>query len=235
LAPLLSLESLLGFGVEGAGGTFLSPSEALGRELAGSAVQLSDDARWPDGVAAQAYDDEGIETGARALIADGRVAGLLAGREASARAEMEGQAGHMRARAWAEPPCAAPSNLLLSPGEGGDLEALVADTGEGILLDGPSAYARSHDGHDYLAGCELGWRIEQGRKTTRVRAPVYQGGVEALWRSCDAVADASQWRPYGLRWAPGLAVGVGTSPARFRGVHLGSVSRSGEGARSAQG
>lgn len=60
-----------------------------------------------------------------------------------------------------------------------------------------------------------------------VKNPTYQGITPEFWGSCDAIADHSAWRLWGVancgKGQPGQTAMMchGSSPARFRKVKIG--------------
>lgn len=227
LGPLFELERMLGFGGGGYSGTILEPRDLGVRRLASSHVHLSSDARQRGGAGTFGFDDEGVSAERIELLSEGRVAGYLASREMAAKVGLDRSRGSMRASSWSAPPTPRASNLILQPGKNGDLEALIAGTDRGVLIDGPSNLSFDARGRTFVAACESAWLIEGGKRVRRLRNPSYRGSTEAFWGACDGVADESVWGLYGRvvvdPWTRRpVPVGVGTSPARFGRVSVGS-------------
>lgn len=225
LGPLVELDRVVGLGDVGHGGTFLRAGDLGARRLGSEHLSLHSDARQAGGAGTYGFDDEGVSAERIELVAEGRIAGYLSSRETAARVGLERSQGTMRATSWDEPPKVRAGNLLLQPGKGGDLEALVADTDRGLLLDGPRTFSTDAHGRTFVATCESGWMIEGGRRVRRVKNPSYRGGTERFWRSCDAIADESEWRLYGSTLPSGCCatpVGLGVSPGRFLDVEVGT-------------
>jgi TldD protein len=80
---------------------------------------------------------------------------------------------------------------------------------------------------NFQFGCEIAWRIKDGRLVEMYRNPNYTGITTEFWRSCDAVGGREDWTLWGTpncgKGQPGQTarVGHGTSPARFRDVQVG--------------
>jgi TldD protein len=80
---------------------------------------------------------------------------------------------------------------------------------------------------NFQFGCEVGYEIRNGRLARLVKNPRYTGNTPVFWKSCDALAGASEWRMWGTpncgKGQPGqtMRVGHGTVPARFIGVQVG--------------
>jgi TldD protein len=222
LAPLLELDRVIGLGPAGRGGTFLEPADLGRRRVASERVHVTADPGLAEGAGSFGFDAEGVPSERAELVRDGRVAGFLSNRETSAAVGLERSSGSARASSWVEPPRPQPANLVLEPGDAGDLEALVAATDRGVLLDGPQSFSLDPSGRTFVATSEAGWLVEGGRRTRRLYAPSYRGGTEAFWSACDAVADEGAWRLLGCVSRTGLPIGVGASPTRFAGIEVGA-------------
>jgi TldD protein len=80
---------------------------------------------------------------------------------------------------------------------------------------------------NFQFGCEIAWRIKDGRLTSMYRNPNYTGITTEFWGSCDAVGGREDWTLWGTpncgKGQPDQVarVGHGASPARFRNVQVG--------------
>ena len=227
LGSLLELDRVVGLGPEGRGGTFLMAGDLGSRRLGSPHLNLVSDPAHPEGAGAFGFDDEGVPAERIELITEGRLSGYLSGRETAALVGLERSQGSMRSGSWSEPARVRPSNLILEPGSGGDLEALIADTSHGVLIEGPRGWSVDGWGQSFVATSESAWAIENGKRARRLQNPSYRGGTDRFWTACDAVADASAFHLYGAPgprepWGEVPLVGAGASAARFRGVEVGT-------------
>ena len=225
------LDRVLGSERNFAGASFLVP-EKLGRFQYGSnLVNIYADAREPYGAGSFGYDDEGVEAQRVELVTAGRFSGYLSGRESAERVGLERSSGAMRASSWSTLPLVRMTNVSLEPGTtSGDLEALIADTKSGVYMETNKSWSIDDMRHHFQFGCELGWKIENGKRTQLLKNPIYAGVTPQFWGSCDAIADKSAWAMYGVdncgKGQPMqlVTVGHGSSPARFHGVAIGGAS-----------
>lgn len=214
-------------GLNGEAGSFLSTDTLGSLEIGSKKVNVYADAREAGGAGTFGFDDEGVEAQRIDLVTDGRFAGYLSSRETAARVGLERSHGAMRAASWASYPVVRMTNVCLAPGEDGDLDAIVADTKSGILMDTSRGFALDDQGHTFTAACEVAWEIKDGKRTRMLKNPSYQGTVPGFWRSCDAVAEIESWALHGVRHcvksSPGqlVASGQGAPPARFTDVEVG--------------
>ncbi len=208
-------------------GSFLAAQHLGNLEFASPKVSIYADARQQGGAGTYGFDAEGVPAQRVDLVNEGRFTGYLCGRETARRVGLERSLGSMRASAYHQTPLVRPSNLTLAPGQDGDLEALIADTKAGILMDTPRVFSVNNQGRSFVAQCESAWEIKDGKRVRRLKNAGYQGDTVDFWKSCDAVCDDSVWSLFGtLDYSKGdpiqaLPIGLGAAPARFRNVQLG--------------
>ncbi len=222
------LDRAMGSESNAAGTTFLTPERMGTYELGSKHVNLYADARHAGGLGTFGFDDEGVEAQRVDLVSEGRFSGCLSSRESARKVGLERSSGSMRAQGWSSPPLVRMTNVCLEAGDGGDLDALIADTKSGVLMDGPRAWSIDGESLGFSYGCEVAWEIKDGKRGRRLKNPTYTGHAPGFWGSCDAVCSESDWALYGvpfvMKGQPEQHVGVGhgAAPARFRGVHIGS-------------
>jgi TldD protein len=212
-----------------AGASFLLPSK-LGRFRYGSQhVSLTADSLTPGGLGTFGWDDEGVAARKTPLVARGQHVGYLTSRESAARLGLPRSGGCVRAESWNRFPIVRMINVSLEPDPAGpSLEELIADTRDGILLGANRSWSIDDLRLNFQFGCEIGWKIENGKRAHVVRNPLYTGITPRFWSGCDAVCRPDEFRMWGLvlcgKGDPMqlMAVGHGCAPARFRDVQVGS-------------
>jgi TldD protein len=219
------LDRVLGMELAYAGGSWLSPAD-LGKVRYGSPlVSITADATLPGGLGSFAYDDEGVPAQRVPLIVDGVLQGFQTSRET---AHVIGQRsnGTSRADGWEHLPLIRMTNISIEPREG-TLEEIVGEVDDGIFMTTNTSWSIDDKRINFQFGCEMAWRIENGRLTQPYRNPNYTGITPEFWGSCDAVGGPEAWVLFGTpncgKGQPGQTarVGHGAAPARFRGVQVG--------------
>jgi TldD protein len=223
------LDRALGEEISLAGASFLTPDK-LGRFTYGSTrVNLTADALLPGGLGTFGWDDEGVPARRTPLVARGLFVGYLSSRETAQRLGLGRSAGCMRAESYARPPIIRMINVSLEPDPEGpaSLEELIADTGDGVLMTTNRSWSIDDLRLNFQFSCEAAWEVKKGKRTRLLRRPVYTGITPRFWAGCDAIAAPAAFRAWGfLTCGKGdpmqlMAVGHGSSPARFREVEIG--------------
>ena len=222
----IELDRVLGQEASFAGTSFLT-LDKLGKLQYGSElVSIDADATAPGGLGTFGWDDEGVPAQNVPIVSAGRFVGYLTSRET---APVIGQRsmGSSRAWSWNRIPMIRMTNVSLRPGDAGSLEDLIADTRDGIFLDVNRSWSIDDRRLNFQFGTQVGWLIENGRRTQLVRNPTYTGITPQFWGSCDAICGVAEWILWGVpncgKGEPMQTghVGHGASPARFRSVQVG--------------
>ena len=223
----LELDRILGHEADFAGTSFVGVPD-LGRLRYGSEqVSFTLDTTTPKALGTFGFDDEGTPAGRFPLVEHGRLTGVLTSRETATVLGPDARSnGTMRADSWRALPLIRMTNIHLEPGEG-SLEDLLADTGEGVLLETNSSWSIDDRRHNFQFGCEVAWEITGGKRGRMLRNPTYTGRTTECWGSCVAVCGAEEWQVYGVATCgKGQPVQIarvahGAAPARFRDVQMG--------------
>jgi TldD protein len=217
------LDRVHGHEVDLAGSSFATP-DLIDRFRYGSPiVNLIADSTVPGGLDTRGFDDDGVRSGRWPIVEEGIFRGYHDNREWAAETGAEASRGANRAEGWFHPPIIRMTNLSLLPGDW-TLDALIADTEEGVLCEGVKMWSIDQRRLNFQFTTEIGWEIEGGRKGRMLRSPTYQGVSPEFWNSCDAICDEAHWQLWGVpNCGKGNPMQVaemshGAAPARFRKV-----------------
>jgi TldD protein len=217
------------FGTEAsyAGTSFLTTDKLdEGFRYGSDLVTIVADATAPGGLGTFGWDDEGVAAQAVPLVKNGIFSGYLSSRETAPRIGRR-SGGAMRADGWNRIPLIRMTNVNLQPVEGMSLDDIVADTDDGLYLAQCRSWSIDDRRLNFQFATEVGYEIKGGKKGRLLKNPTYTGITYELWRSCDAVGDASSYRMLGTpncgKGEPGQVghVGHAVSGARFRDVQVG--------------
>ena len=221
----LELDRVLGMEEAYAGTSFVRPDDRGTLRYGSDKVTITADATLPGGLGSYGFDDEGVPAQQVVLIEDGVFQNFIASRETAATVASP-LAGAMRADGWQNLPLIRMTNINLLPGEG-SLAEIIGDTPDGIYMDTNQSWSIDDKRVNFQFGCEIAWRIKDGKLTEMYKNPNYTGITTQFWGSCDAVGGREDWVVWGTpncgKGQPGQVarVGHGTSPARFRDVQIG--------------
>ncbi|MBI1791775.1 MAG: TldD/PmbA family protein [Acidobacteria bacterium] len=225
----IELDRVLGSEANYAGMSFLTLDQ-LGRLRYGSdLVNVVCDGRIEHGpgLGTFAFDDEGVPAQCTDIIRDGRFTGYMTSRETAAAVGESSSNGCMRADGWERIPLIRMTNVSLQPGRQ-PLEE-VFDAGRAIYMETNRSWSIDDKRYNFQFGCEIGWEIRDGKRARMLKNPSYSGISTEFWNACAAIADARHWTLWGVpncgKGQPEQVMGTGhgASPARFRGVKVGSA------------
>jgi TldD protein len=223
----LELDRVLKMEEAYAGTSFVSVEDRGRLRYGSDKVTITADATLPGGLGSFAFDDEGTPAQRVTLIEGGVFQEFLSSREtAPVLGPTARSTAAMRADGWQNLPLIRMTNISLEPGEG-TLPEIIGDTKDGIFMTTNTSWSIDDKRVNFQFGCELAWRIKDGKLTELFKNPNYTGITTRFWGSCDAVGGPEAWVLWGTpncgKGQPGQVarVGHGASPARFRDVQVG--------------
>jgi TldD protein len=216
------------FGTEAsyAGTSFLTPDMLGGFRYGSDLVNIVADATVAGGLGTFGWDDEGVAAQRVDLIKDGMFVGYLSSRETAPRIGRQ-SGGAMRADGWNRIPLIRMTNVNLLPRDGMSFDDIVADNDDGLLFETNRSWSIDDRRLNFQFATEICREIKGGKPGRLYRNGTYTGITYELWRSMDAIGDASSWRMWGTpncgKGEPGQTghVGHGVSGGRFRNVRVG--------------
>jgi TldD protein len=219
------LDRIMGWEANFSGTSFLDPAERGRLKYGSDCVSIEIDNTLPRGFATVGYDDEGTRSVRADVIRNGVLVGFESSRD-TARAIGTASTSCVRAQSWEHVPMIRMCNLNLLPGTI-PFEHLFDDVREGIYMEANRSWSIDDRRLNFQFGCQIGWEIKHGKKGRIVKNPTYGGVTPIFWNSCDAIADAASWVPWGTpNCGKGEPMQTGrttqaASPARFRNVEVG--------------
>jgi TldD protein len=219
------------FGTEAsyAGTSFLTTDKLGGFRYGSDLVDIVADATVAGGLGTFGWDDEGVTAQQVPLVQAGMFVGYLSSRETAPRIGRR-SGGAMRADGWNRIPLIRMTNVNLLPKPGMSFEDIVADTDDGLLFETNRSWSIDDRRLNFQFATEVCREVKGGKVGRLYRNGTYTGITYELWRSMDAVGDASSWHMWGTpncgKGEPGQTghVGHGVSGARFRNVQVGVMS-----------
>ncbi len=227
------LDRALGWEINFAGASFLTPDK-LGKLQYGSPlVNLVADATAPGALGSFGFDDEGVQAQRIHLVKDGTFCGFLSSRETAPLIGLRRSGGMMRAESWNYTPIIRMTNVSLVPGNAGTLEDIIADTDHGIFMETNRSWSIDQLRYQFQFSTEAGWEIKNGKRVRLLKNCSYAGITTQFWNSCDAIGDRRDYVDWGVpncgKGQPmqTMWTGHGAAPSRFRNVTVGIAHAAG--------
>jgi TldD protein len=210
-----------------AGTSWVGPQDLGGLRYGSELMNVTADARLPGGLGTFGWDDEGVPASRTPLVEGGVLVAALSDRSSAAAVGLPASAGCARADGFARQPIVRMTNVSLEPGTAGTLDDLIADTDEGLYLEGNRSWSIDDRRLHFQFATEVGREVRSGRLGQLYRNASYAGVTPRFWQSLDAICSPVAWRVWGLlncgKGEPGqlMHVSHGAAPARFRQVEVG--------------
>jgi TldD protein len=228
----IELDRVLGMEANFAGTSFLTLDKLHTLRYGSDLVNVVADARQEHGpgLGTFGFDDEGVAAQCTPIITNGLFTGYLSSRETAHTIGLNRSGGTVRAEGWNRLPMIRMTNISLLPGEKPlSLEQLIASTDHGILMQTNRSWSIDDKRYNFQFGCEIGWEIKKGKRVRMLKNPSYSGITTEFWNSLEAICSKDEWTLWGTpncgKGQPQQVMGTGhgASPARFRGIKIGSA------------
>ncbi len=233
----IELDRVLGMEANFAGTSFLTLDKLRTLRYGSDLVNVVADARQEHGpgLGTFAFDEEGVAAQSTPIITNGLFTGYLSSRETAPTIGLTRSGGTLRAEGWNRLPIIRMTNVSILPGEKPlTCEQLIGDTDDGIYMETNRSWSIDDKRYNFQFGCEIGWEIKRGKRVRMLKNPTYSGITTEFWRSMDAICSREEWVLWGIphcgKGQPQQVMGTGhgASPARFRGVKVGSAYKGAE-------
>jgi TldD protein len=217
-------------------GTSFATTEKLGKlQYAASCVNFIGDRTQPGGRSTMAYDDEGVPAQSWYVVKDGVLVDYLTDRETAYRLGRATSNGCAFADSWSSVPMVRIPNLGLEPGpDGGShtatLEQMIADTEDGILIDGIGSFSIDQQRRNFQFGGDAFWKVEKGKVVGMLKDVTYHSMTTDFWNKVDAVGTASEREQWGTNMCgKGEPMQIAQMthacvPIRVRDIQIGGAS-----------
>ena len=191
------LDRVYGYEANFAGTSFATTDNLHKLQYAAPWVNFVADRTQPQGRSTMAYDDEGVPAQKWYVVKDGILNDYLTDRETAYRLGRGSSNGSAYADSWSSTPMVRIPNLGLEPGKAGDshtatLEEMIADTKDGILIDGIGSFSIDQQRRNFQFGGDAFWSIKNGKVTQMLKNVTYHSMTTDFWNSVDAIGGESE-------------------------------------------
>ena len=191
------LDRVYGYESNFAGTSFATTDHLNKLQYAAPWVNFKCDRTQPGGRGTMGYDDEGVKSQEWYVVKDGILVDYLTDRETAYRLGRGSSNGSACADSWSSVPMVRIPNLGLEPGpDGGShtatLAEMIADTEDGILIDGMGSYSIDQQRRNFQFGGDAFWKVEKGKVVGMLKDVTYQAMTTDFWNQIDAIGPASE-------------------------------------------
>ncbi|MCE2572742.1 TldD/PmbA family protein [Motilimonas eburnea] len=230
----LELDRILGYELSYAGGSHVDLDDFGQLQFGSHKLTARADGTVPNSPGSIGFDDDGVPARNVTLIEKGLLKDAITSRqmimEANAkagRAIFSASGATSRAQSYSNLPIERMNNINIDAGQDGDLEAIIAATKNGILLETPCSWSIGSNRENFHFATEIAWKIKDGKIAHVVRNATYRGDSLTFWHSLDQVGDESTWQLQPVfmcgKGQPNqiMRLGHGIPVCRFKNVQVG--------------
>jgi TldD protein len=193
------LDRILGYEANYAGTSFIKLSD-VGRLKYGSKLfNVTADRNRPGAIGTVGFDDDGVKTQEWPIVRDGILVGLQTNRETAHLIGEKESRGCTQASSWRDYPFLRMPNVHVDAGPAGSPtpEEMIADTKDGVLIDGRGSYSIDQQRYNGQFGGNAFWEIRNGKKTRMVSNVTYNAITTDFWANLDAMSGKDSWEMHG--------------------------------------
>jgi TldD protein len=199
VAHATELDRILGYEANYAGTSFVKLSDVGKLKYGSKLMNITADRTMPGGMATIGFDDDGVKTTEFPIVRDGILVGLQTNRETAPLIGDKASKGCTSASSWRDYPFLRMPNVRLEAGPKGSPNAdqLIADTRDGVLIDGRGSYSIDQQRYNGQFGGNCFWEIKNGKITRMVTDVTYNAITTDFWANLDAIGSQETWRMFG--------------------------------------
>src|SRR3954447_7826016 len=199
VAHATELDRILGYEANYAGTSFVKLSDVGKLKYGSKLFNVTADRTMPGGMATIGYDDDGVKTMEFPIIRDGILVGLQTNRETAPQIGDKASKGCTSASSWRDYPFLRMPNVRLEAGGKGspNVEQMIADTKDGVLIDGRGSYSIDQQRYNGQFGGNCFWEIKDGKITRMVTDVTYNAITTDFWANLDLIGSQETWKMFG--------------------------------------
>jgi TldD protein len=199
VAHATELDRIMGYEANYAGTSFVKVSDVGKLKYGSKLFNVTADKTIPGGLGTAGYDDDGVKTTKFPIVRDGILVGLMTNRETAHYVNEKESRGCTYAQSWRDYPFLRMANVHVEPGPPGSptLDQIIADTKDGVLIDGRGSYSIDQQRYNGQFGGNAFWEVKNGKRTRMVTNVTYNAITTDFWGNLDALTGADQWEMHG--------------------------------------
>lgn len=162
----------------------------LGEKLFDAAITLWDDPLRDGAVLSQPFDGEGVPSIRKAILEKGALKNYLLDLQTAGQLHMASTGN--ASRNYSSQPSPAPSTWVV---EGGNepLKTMLRNVKDGIMIDELIGWAGNPLAGEFSGNVGMGFKIQNGKLTARVKDCIVSGNIFSLFSSVGALSREQEW------------------------------------------
>ncbi len=225
------LDRVVGYEANYAGTSFITLDDVGKLRMGSSLFNVTADRTMPGGMCTVGYDDDGVKTTSWPLVREGTLVGLQTNRETAHLMGADHSTGCTFASSWRNFPFLRMPNVHVEPGPPGSPtpEEIIADTKDGILIDGRGSYSIDQQRYNGQFGGDAFFEVKNGAIVGMLSDVTYNAITSEFWGNLDALSGRESWEMHGTTGdAKGQPVQInhpshGAPTCRIRDVMVGAA------------
>jgi TldD protein len=199
IAHPTELDRVLGHEANYAGTSFISVGDVGKLKYGSKLFNVTGDRTIPGGMCTVGFDDDGVKTTSFPIVREGILVGLQTNRETAHLVGENDSKGCTFATSWRNYPFLRMPNVHVDAGPKGSPtpEDIIADTKDGILIDGRGSYSIDQQRYNGQFGGDAFWEIKNGKVTRMVSDVTYNAITTDFWANLDAISGPEHWEMHG--------------------------------------
>ncbi len=199
VAHATEVDRIVGFEANYAGTSFVKLSDVGKLRYGTKLFNVTGERVRPGGMCTIGYDDDGVKTSEFPIVRDGILVGLQTNRETTHYVNEPQSKGCTFATSWRNYPFLRMPNVHVEPGPAGSPtpDEIIADTKDGILIDGRGSYSIDQQRYNGQFGGDAFWEVKNGKITRMVTDVTYNAITTDFWNNLDAISGQESWEMYG--------------------------------------
>ena len=199
VAHATELDRIVGYEANYAGTSFVKLSDLGTLKYGSKLFNVTADRTIAGGMCTVGYDDDGVKAQEWPLVREGVLVGLQTNRETAHYIGEKESRGCTFATSWRNYPFLRMPNVHVDAGPPGSPtpEDMIADTKDGVLIDGRGSYSIDQQRYNGQFGGDAFWEVKNGKKTRMVSDVTYNAITTDFWANLDAISGKESWEMFG--------------------------------------
>jgi TldD protein len=198
VAHATELDRVVGYEANYAGTSFVKLAD-VGKLKYGSKLFNVTADRTSRGIGSFGFDDDGVKTTKVPLVRDGILIDLTTNRETAHYMGKTSSQGNTYGSSWRDYPFLRMPNVHVEPGPANSptLAEIVADTKNGVMIDGRGSYSIDQQRFNGQFGGHIFWEIKNGKITRQCTDVTYNAITTDFWGNLTALTGPKEWQMHG--------------------------------------